>query len=140
MKIGLIGLVWSDWTDVDYNRIRFAVELGFHGVGANLTVPASTITDELAAQINDLRQIQVVPFHAAVIYALEPCVEAAPDMDDGCVWAAAQKIARKAIELPQAQDDCDFIVLPKLDPREVIMDLLDQRHGLLILDECVRTL
>ncbi len=61
MKIGLLGLIWSDWTDVDYNKIRYAVELGFHGVGAHLTVPASTITDELAAHVKSVYAAQKMP-------------------------------------------------------------------------------
>jgi hypothetical protein len=97
--------------------------------------------DELPAQLNDLRQIHVIPFHPAAFgHALEARIKAAPDMDDDCVRAAVQKIARKAIELPQAQNDRDLIVLPKLDPREIIIELLDQRRGLLVLDECIRTL
>jgi sugar phosphate isomerase/epimerase len=62
MKIGLLGLVWSDWTDVDFRRIRFAAELGFHGVGAHLTVPASTITDELAAHVRAMYDTNAMPF------------------------------------------------------------------------------
>jgi sugar phosphate isomerase/epimerase len=72
MKIGLLGLVWSDWTDVDYNRIRFAVELGFHGVGAHLTVPASTITDELAAHVKATYDAQNVPL--LQLWGPYPCI------------------------------------------------------------------
>jgi sugar phosphate isomerase/epimerase len=36
---------------VDYELIAFARELGFRGMGAHLTVPASTITDEVAANV-----------------------------------------------------------------------------------------
>ena len=50
MKIGLLGLIVGDLTDVTYNTIRFASELGFHGVGAHLTVPAETISSETAAR------------------------------------------------------------------------------------------
>ncbi len=62
MKIGLLGLVHSDWTDVDYNKIRYAAELGFHGVGAHLSVPASTITDELAHHVKSVYDDQKMPF------------------------------------------------------------------------------
>jgi sugar phosphate isomerase/epimerase len=72
MKIGLLGLVWSDWTDVDYNRIRFAVELGFHGVGAHLTVPARTITDELAAHVKATYDAQNVPL--LQVWGPYPCI------------------------------------------------------------------
>lgn len=61
MKIGLLGLVWSDWKDVDYAKLRYAAELGFHGVGAHLTVPASTITPELAAHVREVFDQQSMP-------------------------------------------------------------------------------
>lgn len=50
MKIGLWELIFGDLTDVTYDTIRFASELGFHGVGAHLTVPAETISAETAAK------------------------------------------------------------------------------------------
>ena len=43
MKIGVLDLIWSDWSDVNYNKIHWAAELGFHGVGAKLTIPASAV-------------------------------------------------------------------------------------------------
>jgi sugar phosphate isomerase/epimerase len=72
MKIGLLGLVWSDWTDVDYNKIRYAVELGFHGVGAHLIVPARTITDELAAHVKSVYDAQNMPL--LQIWGPYPCI------------------------------------------------------------------
>jgi sugar phosphate isomerase/epimerase len=72
MKIGLLGLVWSDWTDVDYNKIRYAAELGFHGVGAHLTVPAHTITDELAAHVKSVYDEQNMPL--LQVWGPYPCI------------------------------------------------------------------
>jgi sugar phosphate isomerase/epimerase len=72
MKIGLLGLVWSDWTDVDYNKIRYAVELGFHGVGAHLIVPASTISDQLAAHVQSVYAEQNMPF--LQVWGPYPCI------------------------------------------------------------------
>jgi sugar phosphate isomerase/epimerase len=72
MKIGLLGLVWSDWTDVDYNKIRFAAELGFHGVGAHLTVPARTITNELAAHVKSVYDHQNMPL--LQVWGPYPCI------------------------------------------------------------------
>lgn len=51
MKIGVLGWVVGDLTDVNYNKIRWAAELGFHGVGAHLTVPAETISDRTIATV-----------------------------------------------------------------------------------------
>lgn len=48
MRFGVLGVIWSDWSDVDYQRVAFARELGFAGIGAHLTVPASNISDEVA--------------------------------------------------------------------------------------------
>jgi sugar phosphate isomerase/epimerase len=49
MKIGLLGLIMSDLSDVTYDRMRWALDLGFHGVGAHLNVLAETIAPETAA-------------------------------------------------------------------------------------------
>jgi len=65
MRFGVLGVIWSDWTDVSYETVAYARELGFGGIGAHLTVPASTITDEVAEKVrrsvegNDLDLIQV---------------------------------------------------------------------------------
>ena len=53
MRFGVLGVIWSDWTDVDYERIAYARDLGFTGMGAHLTVPASTITDDVAANVRE---------------------------------------------------------------------------------------
>lgn len=72
MKIGLLGLIWSDWTDVNYNLLRYAVELGFHGVGAHLTVPARTIPDERAANVRAVFDAQNVPL--LQLWGPYPCI------------------------------------------------------------------
>jgi len=51
MRFGVLGVIWSDWTDVTYQSVAIARELGFRGMGAHLTVPAATITDEVAANV-----------------------------------------------------------------------------------------
>lgn len=43
MRIGLLGLFTTDLTDVTPGRVAFAAELGFHGVGAHIQVPAETV-------------------------------------------------------------------------------------------------
>ncbi|MFO7533940.1 MAG: sugar phosphate isomerase/epimerase family protein [Candidatus Limnocylindrales bacterium] len=53
MRFGVLGVIWSDWTDVTYESAAFARELGFRGMGAHLTVPASTISPEVAANVRD---------------------------------------------------------------------------------------
>lgn len=51
MRFGVLGVIWSDWTDVTYEMVAFVRESGFRGLGAHLTVPASSISDELAAHV-----------------------------------------------------------------------------------------
>jgi sugar phosphate isomerase/epimerase len=53
MRFGVLGVIWSDWTDVTYETAAFVRELGFRGLGAHLTVPASTISDDVAANVRD---------------------------------------------------------------------------------------
>ncbi len=51
MRLGVLGVIWSDWTDVGYERVAFARELGFSGIGAHLTVPAATVSDDVAENV-----------------------------------------------------------------------------------------
>ena len=53
MRFGVLGVIWSDWSDVTYESVAFARELGFRGMGAHLTVPASTISPQTAANVRD---------------------------------------------------------------------------------------
>jgi len=62
VKLGLLGLIMSDLTDVTYNKIRWAAELGFHGLGAHLTVPADTVSDETAQHVRSLIADQGLEF------------------------------------------------------------------------------
>ena len=51
MRFGVLGVIDSDWTDVTYESIAFARELGFTGIGAHLRVPAAAITDDVAENV-----------------------------------------------------------------------------------------
>ena len=72
MKIGLLGLIMSDFSDVNYDKLRFAADLGFHGIGAHLTVPASTISDETAARVKEVFANQRMPF--LQLWGPYPCI------------------------------------------------------------------
>ncbi|MFN8377416.1 MAG: sugar phosphate isomerase/epimerase family protein [Anaerolineae bacterium] len=112
MKIGLLGLIWSDWSDVDYNRLRYAVELGFHGVGAHLTVPARTITDERAAAVRQVFDGQNVPL--LQIWGPYPCI-ITPDED---VRKAGVEGARDIVRLAAKMGVKESGVRPtSLNPR-----------------------
>lgn len=72
MKIGLLGLIMSDLSDVDYNMLRFASDLGFHGLGAHLTVPAGTISDETAERVKAVFDEQNMPL--LQVWGPYPCI------------------------------------------------------------------
>ena len=72
MKIGLLGLIMSDFSDVNYDKLRFAADLGFHGIGAHLTVPARTISDETAARVKEVFANQRMPF--LQLWGPYPCI------------------------------------------------------------------
>ncbi|MBZ0287710.1 MAG: sugar phosphate isomerase/epimerase [Anaerolineae bacterium] len=97
MKIGLLGLIWSDWTDVDYNKIRWASELGFHGLGAHLTVPAKTIADELAAQVQSCFADQKMPF--LQVWGPYPCIISPDESVRKAGVEGARDIVRLAAKL-----------------------------------------
>ena len=65
MRFGVLGVIWSDWTDVDPGRVAIARELGFNGIGAHLTVPAASVAEDVAENVraaiagNDLDFIQL---------------------------------------------------------------------------------
>ncbi|MEO8606460.1 MAG: sugar phosphate isomerase/epimerase family protein [Chloroflexota bacterium] len=97
MKIGLLGLVWSDWTDVDYNKIRWASELGFHGVGAHLTVPASTITDELAEHVRKTFADQKMPL--LQVWGPYPCIISPDETIRKAGVEGARDLVKMAVKL-----------------------------------------
>lgn len=94
MRFGVLGVIQSDWTEVTYETGAFARELGFKGLGAHLTVPASTVTDEVAENVrasiagNDLEFIQLWGPYPTIITADEDVRRAGV--------AAAADIARLA--------------------------------------------
>ncbi len=103
------------------------------------------VEDKFPAQLDDLRQIQVVPLHPAVALrdTLEARIEATADVNHNRLRVAGQEIPRVAVEFPVAQDHCHLVLLVHMDlpdPVEVIAHLRDQRHGFLVFDQCIRAL
>jgi sugar phosphate isomerase/epimerase len=72
VKVGLLGLIQSDLTDVDYKKIRWAAELGFHGLGAHLTVPAGDVSDETARTVKRVIAEQGLEF--LQLWGPYPCI------------------------------------------------------------------
>lgn len=97
MKIGLLGLIMSDLTDVNYEKLRFAAELGFHGVGAHLTVPADTISDQLAANVKSVFADQGMPF--LQLWGPYPCIISPDESVRKAGVAGAQAIAKLAAKM-----------------------------------------
>jgi sugar phosphate isomerase/epimerase len=72
MKIGLLGLISSDLTDVNYDKMRFASDLGFHGVGAHLNCPADTVSDQTAKNARSAFDDQGLDF--IQLWGPYPCI------------------------------------------------------------------
>lgn len=92
MKIGLLGLIMSDLTDVDYNKIRFAAELGFHGLGAHLTAPADTISDATAANVRSIITDQNLEF--LQVWGVYPSIVSADEAVRKAGVAGAREIVK----------------------------------------------
>ncbi|MBL8130424.1 MAG: sugar phosphate isomerase/epimerase [Anaerolineae bacterium] len=97
MRIGLLGLFTSDLTDVTYDRLRFAADLGFHGVGAHISVPASTISDQTAANARSVFDDQGMPF--LQLWGPYPCIISPNESVRKAGVAGAQDIARLAAKM-----------------------------------------
>jgi len=112
MKIGLLGLIMSDFSDVSYDQIRFAADLGFHGIGAHLTVPASTISDETAQRVKGIFADQRMPF--LQLWGPYPCIIS----PDESVRRAGVEGARDLIKLAAKMGVPESGVRPtSLNPR-----------------------
>jgi len=72
VKVGLLGLIQSDLTDVDYRMIRWAAELGFHGLGAHLTVPARVVSEKTAQTVKKVIDEQGLEF--LQLWGPYPCI------------------------------------------------------------------
>ncbi|MHB8626486.1 MAG: sugar phosphate isomerase/epimerase family protein [Aggregatilineales bacterium] len=97
MKIGVLGLIMSDLSDIDYNKIRWAVELGFHGVGAHLTVPAESISAQRAATVKSVFADQNVPF--LQLWGPYPSIISPDEQIRGAGVAGASEIVKLAAKL-----------------------------------------
>jgi sugar phosphate isomerase/epimerase len=97
MKIGILGLIASDLTDVDYNKIRWAAEVGFHGVGAHLTVPGDKVSDDTVTRVKAVFADQNMPF--LQLWGPYPCIISSDEDIRRAGVAGAQAIVRLAARL-----------------------------------------
>lgn len=112
MKIGLLGLVVGDLTDVNYEKIRFAAELGFDGLGAHLTVPAEAISDKTTTTVRSVIADQNLDF--LQLWGQYPCIIS----PDESVRRAGVVQAREIVKLAAALDVPGAGVRPtSLNPR-----------------------
>ncbi|MBP7964315.1 MAG: sugar phosphate isomerase/epimerase [Caldilineaceae bacterium] len=72
MKLGLLGWIVSDLQDVTYDMVRGVAELGFHGMGAHLTVPAATIPEATATTA--ARAVADVGLELLQLWGPYPCI------------------------------------------------------------------
>jgi sugar phosphate isomerase/epimerase len=101
MKIGILGLIASDLTDVDYNKIRWAAEVGFHGVGAHLTVPGDKVSDDTVTRVKAVFADQNMPF--LQLWGPYPCIISSDEQVRRAGVAGAQAIVRLAARLGVAE-------------------------------------
>ncbi len=97
MKLGLLGLIESDLTDVDHNKIRWAADLGFRGLGAHLTVPAATVTDETALTVKSVIADQGLEF--LQLWGPYPCIISPDERMRQAGVAAAREIVKLAARM-----------------------------------------
>jgi sugar phosphate isomerase/epimerase len=97
VKLGLLGLIESDLTDVDHNKIRWAAELGFHGLGAHLTVPAATVSDETALTVKSVIADQGLEF--LQLWGPYPCIISPDERMRQAGVAAAREIVKLAARM-----------------------------------------
>lgn len=97
MKIGVLGLIVSDLSDVDDNKIRFAAELGFHGLGAHLTVPAAEIPAARAATAAAVIAAQGLDF--LQLWGVYPCIISPDENVRRTGVRQAQDIVRLAAQM-----------------------------------------
>jgi sugar phosphate isomerase/epimerase len=97
VKIGVLGLIAGDLTDVTYEKLRWASELGFHGVGAHLTVPAESIDDALAERVRATFAQQSL--HFLQLWGPYPCIIARDEEARRRGVAGAREIVRLAARL-----------------------------------------
>ena len=97
MKIGLLGLIMSDLTDVNYDKMRWAVDLGFHGVGAHLSVPAAVISPEVAANARAAFDSVNLPF--LQLWGPYPCIVSADEDVRRAGVEGARALARLAAQM-----------------------------------------
>jgi sugar phosphate isomerase/epimerase len=97
MRIGLLGLVVGDLSDVNYEKIRFAAELGFDGLGAHLTVPAETISDGIIATVKSVMADQNLDF--LQLWGQYPCIISPDESVRQAGVAQAREIVKLAARL-----------------------------------------
>ncbi len=74
-----------------------------HRAGEQMIV-SLLIADELPAQFDDIRKIQVVPLHLAVVHTFEARIESASDVNHYSVRVMAEEIPGVAVEFAGEYD------------------------------------
>jgi sugar phosphate isomerase/epimerase len=97
MKIGDFALINSDLTDVDYNMLHYAAELGFHGLGVHITVPADAISDKTAGTVKSVFADQNMPF--LQLWGPYPCIISPDESVRRAGVAGAREIVKLAAKI-----------------------------------------
>jgi sugar phosphate isomerase/epimerase len=97
MRFGVLGVIWSDWTDVTSESVAVARELGFSGLGAHLTVPAATISPATATAVRD--SVDANALQLLQLWGPYPCIISADEEERRRGVEGARDIARLAARM-----------------------------------------
>jgi sugar phosphate isomerase/epimerase len=97
MKIGLLGLIHSDLSDVHFHTLKPALDLGFHAVGAHLSVGADSVTASAAAAAR--RAFEETGLHFMQLWGPYPSIITPDETARRAGVAGAQAIVRLAAQM-----------------------------------------
>lgn len=97
MKLGVLGWILGDLTDVDYRKVRWLTEQGFHGSGAHLTVPAETVSATTAATVRALFDDH--PLDLFQLWGPYPCIISADESARRAGVAGARALVKLAARM-----------------------------------------
>src|SRR6266508_5824720 len=90
---------------------------------------------ELAAQLDDIRHIQVDPSHPGATHTLAAAVQSTAQMQDQCNWMSSDELTGISIQLFGADAQHDSRFLWNFELLEIVFDACQNLPGLLIIEE-----
>jgi sugar phosphate isomerase/epimerase len=112
MRIGLLGLIASDLTDVDAAMLDWARRIGFGGLAAHSTVPADDVANDIADDVRTA--IADSDLHLLQAWGPYPCIISADEDTRRAGVEGARGVVRLAHRLGVA---CAGVRPTSLNPR-----------------------